>query len=221
VSSHWVECLLDYIRALNCTIRDPEVVMEVGDESYRKVDTLLDSAKAPLIGLHVGKGIPLDENRWPVQFFARLADAVAGHFGGTLILTGDSREKRLVDQVESLMERRALNMAGKTSLKELAALVSRCRAFICPDSAPGHIAAAMKVPTVALFALKSDFPERWKPYGTSCAVVRPESIECSRKCIKEYCPQFRCYEQISTDQVLSALEGLLNESAQEREKLQE
>lgn len=205
-NSHWVECLLDYIRILGCEIRSPELMISVRDEVLHRTDALLEGVKRPLIGLHVGKGIPLSPRRWPVQFFAKLADEISARFNATVVLTGDLREKELVGAVASLMERRPLNCAGKTSLKELAALISRCDAFVCPDSAPMHIAAAMKVPTVGIFALKSDFPGRWGPYGTTYEIVRPHPINCPKTCVKEKCPYFECYEQVSIEEVIGAVE---------------
>lgn len=209
--SHWVDILLDYIRILGCTIEDPEILLHVDSEVYEKAGGLLREAgmKHPLIGLHVGKGLLLSESRWPVKFFARVADAVSSHFNAQVLLTGSRSERALVSSVISHMKSAPLDFSGKTSLKELAALISHCRAFICPDSAPMHIAAAMKVPTLGIFALKSDFPERWKPYGTSCEVVRPDTVRCSRKCVKEKCYYFQCYEDVSTDRIISALERLI------------
>jgi heptosyltransferase II len=209
LTSHWVECLLDYVRALGCTIESPEIIITVSDEAKERVKQLLGDAGAwehdLLYGIHVGKGIPLDEHRWPVKHFAEIADAIADYSGAKIVLTGDKREVELVARVESLMKHRALNMAGKTTLRELAALIGRCSAFICPDSAPMHIAAAMKVPTLGIFALKSDFPGRWRPYGTACEIVRPDVIACTARCIKEKCPRFACYEQVSPESIVNAL----------------
>jgi lipopolysaccharide heptosyltransferase II len=212
ITSHWVECLLDYIRAIGCSVESPEILLTVTDEARERVRRMLGDAGAwehdLLYGFHVGKGLPLDERRWPVRHFAEIADAIAEYSGAKMVLTGDRREVELVSKVESLMKSRAINMAGKTNLKELAALIGCCSAFICPDSAPMHIAAAMRVPTVGIFALKSDFPYRWRPFGTTYEIVTPEVIDCPERCIKENCGRFSCYERISPDSVVAALERL-------------
>jgi heptosyltransferase-2 len=211
--SHWVDCLLDYIRALGCEIRDPEVIIAVDDDTRARVRESLTrggwNGTDNLWGFHVGKGMALDESRWPVKHFAAIADMLLEELGGALVLTGDRREEKLVAAVLSHMKNNAINMAGRTSLKELAALTSFCSVFICPDSAPGHIAAAMKVPTVGLFALKSDFPDRWKPFSPCSEVVRPEHLRCDRNCSKEKCPRFECYEYIPARKVLEALKRLI------------
>jgi len=211
--SHWVECLLDYIRVLGCEISNPEVIIAVNENTRAIARELLCQAGwngiERLWGFHVGKGMDLDESRWPVDYFAALADRVVNELGGVPVLTGDRREEKLVSAVLGRMKSRAICLAGRTSLKELAAVTSFCAAFLCPDSAPGHIAAAMKVPTVALFALKSDFPDRWRPFSASGEIVLSENLPCTMKCIKEKCPRFACYEYVPAEKVIDALKRLI------------
>lgn len=214
--SHWVDCLLDYVRALGCEVSLPppsSIVIKPGPEQQAKVDELLAAAGCRrgelLIGFSVGKGLPLDEERWPVEHFARCADDLVRTFGATVILTGDRREEELVKAVASLMTSNPVNMAGKTSLRELAALIGRCSVFVCPDSAPMHIAAAMQVPSVGIFAQKSDFPQRWRPYALNYEALIPQENTCPLKCIKEKCPRFSCYEQISSEHLIQAVSRLL------------
>ncbi|MDQ7824154.1 MAG: glycosyltransferase family 9 protein [Candidatus Eremiobacteraeota bacterium] len=211
-TSHWVDIMLDYARILGCEAEAPEVAIHVDGKSEERAGAILARAgwdgSSPLIGFHVGKGLPLDEKRWPVNFFAGLADAVAGRFGGRVLLTGSGMERGLVNAVATLMKQKPLNIAGETSIKELAAVISRCQVFVCPDSAPMHLAAAMKVPTVGIFALASDFPSRWRPYGTEYEVVLPPGRRCAKKCVKEHCNDFSCYHDIPVADVLDAIERL-------------
>jgi len=214
--SHWVDCLLDYVRALGCEVSMPppsSIVIRPGLEQQEKADKLLAAAGCRrgdlLIGFSVGKGLSLDQERWPVRHFARCADDLARTFGATVILTGDRREEELVRTVASMMKSNPVNLAGKTSLRELAALIGRCSVFVCPDSAPMHIAAAMEVPSVGIFAQKSDFPHRWRPYALDYEVLMPQENICPLKCIKEKCPRFSCYEQISSEHLIQAVSRLL------------
>ncbi len=216
-TSHWVDCLLDYVRALGCEVSLPppsSIIIRPGPQHHARADELLTAAGYSrgglLIGFSVGKGISLNEEKWPVEYFARCADELARAFGATIVMTGDGREVELVRAVVSKMESNPVNAAGKTSLLELAALTGRCSVFVCPDSAPMHIAAAMKVPTVGIFAQKSDFPQRWRPYALNYEVLVPQKNTCLLKCIKEKCPRFSCYEEIPPRLLIQAVSRLLS-----------
>jgi len=217
--SHWVDCLLDYVRALGCEIPMPSpssIVIKTGAEEQKRVDELLAGAGYQegklLIGFSIGKGLPLNRERWPVEYFALCADELARTFDAAIVLTGDRREEELVREAASVMKSSPLNLAGKTTLRELAALIGRCGAFVCPDSAPMHIAAAMGVPAVGLFAQKSDFPRRWRPYASSFEVLVPQVNSCALACVKERCPRFSCYEQITPERIAEAVSRLLRSS---------
>jgi ADP-heptose:LPS heptosyltransferase len=159
--------------------------------------------------MSIGKGLPLTVERWPVQQFAHIADAVADATDCRIVLTGSPDEKPLVDAVAACMLRPSLNLAGTTSLLQLAAVMSLCRAFVCPDSGPMHMAAAVGVPTVGIFAMRCEFPDRWRPYGDRCVVVRPDPIVCPVGCQKETCASFACYRQLSPAPVAAAVQQML------------
>lgn len=212
--AHQVEYMLDYARVLGLEIAHDGLVFSIPEEAKRKMsDILADNGieeRASFVVMHIGKGIPLKGKGWPVENFASIADAIMERWKLKVVLTGVSEEKELVDQVESHMKHRPLNLAGITSLKELAALAERCAVFICPDSGPMHIAAAVKAPTIGIFALKKDFPFRWRPYGTRYEIVR-KVTECGRDCIKELCDNFVCMQAIKAEDVLPAVARILGE----------
>ena len=90
-----------------------------------------------------------------------------------------------------------VNLAGRTSLKELAYLYSRCSVLVCTDTGPMHIAAAMGCRVVALFGPTS--PLRTGPYGTGHSVIR-SGIDCS-PCFKKECDDTKCMKDITVDMV--------------------
>jgi ADP-heptose:LPS heptosyltransferase len=75
------------------------------------------------------------------------------------------------------------------------------------DSGPMHIAAAVGAPTVGVFALQSDEPDRWAPRGPRVAVVRA-TYPCPPDHRKETCPDFACVALLDVDGILHALDGL-------------
>lgn len=214
--SHQVEQMLDYGRILGLDPYHNGLVVplehSIGQKAKEKASQLLYEAGVKpgemLIGLHIGKGMDLHSRSWPVKNFAELADSIYERWGIKVMLTGGQYEVPMVDELSKIVKHPIVNMAGKTTLLELAALISQCKLFICPDSGPGHIAAARGIPTVSIFALKSDFPSRWRPYGAPSEIVR-KVTECGRICIKEKCPDFICMKEIKAEDILPAVERLL------------
>jgi len=100
------------------------------------------------------------------------------------------------------MKGRALNLAGETTLKELAYLYQRCVVVISTDTGPMHIAAAMDSPViVALFG--PTCPLRTGPYGEKHRVIRA-GLECS-PCFKKRCDDMSCMKEITVDMVFEAV----------------
>jgi ADP-heptose:LPS heptosyltransferase len=99
-------------------------------------------------------GASREMKRWPVENWARLADALADRFGCAITLTGDRSEHSLAAHIAATMKARdrARILAGKISLVELARMQARARAFLSGDTGPYHLAVAVGCPTLTLFA---------------------------------------------------------------------
>ncbi|WP_446831025.1 glycosyltransferase family 9 protein [Candidatus Foliamicus sp.] len=113
---------------------------------------------------------------WPAQDYAQVARHVVERLGGSVLLTGSGSplEREYAAVIGALPGVTDVN--GLTTLKQLAALISRARIVVCPDSGPAHIAAAMRVPVVGLYA--SSNPERTGPWGSGQHVVNryPQAV---------------------------------------------
>jgi ADP-heptose:LPS heptosyltransferase len=119
-------------------------------------------------------------------------------------LTGSAKEIPLVEAVIARMNLKGYSIAGKTDFQTLAAVLKKAKIMICPDSGPMHLAAAVGTPVVALFAIKKDFPERWKPWGVKSAIIRPSQFPCSPWCTKENCSDFKCFQILSPKAIVEA-----------------
>lgn len=108
--------------------------------------------------LHPGASVP--ERRWPVQWFAAVGQALAGR-GLRVVLTGSAAEVELTAVLASAMDAPALDLAGRTDLGSLAALLSRSRLLVCNDTGVSHLADALGVPSIVLST--GDNPDRWGP----------------------------------------------------------
>ncbi len=144
---------------------------------------------------------------WTEKKFARLADALIGGYHAQILFTGGPEDCFLIDQIISKMERQPVNLAGKTTLKMLAALYKKIDFLISTDTGPMHLAVAVGTPVVALFGPTA--PWRTGPYGSGNRIIRTQ-LECS-PCFKRKCETTKCMDQISVNQVLDAVDSMVSE----------
>ncbi|MCK6263267.1 glycosyltransferase family 9 protein [Vibrio sp. ZSDE26] len=106
-----------------------------------------------------------DERNWLTERYAQLADH-AYHLGLQVILCGGptDRERTLATKIEQAMQSPAINLIGKTSLKQLTAVLKKAEVVIAPDSGPAHIATTQGTPVIGLYAHSN--PHRTGPYNS-------------------------------------------------------
>ena len=213
-ATHWTEILLDYPRSLKLEPRDVQVKFPIEGTTAEAVERLVTAAdfagrQGPILGFHSGKGLPLGPERWPVEHFGRLARQLQDDLDARLILTGGPTEVEIVSGVTKSLQPGYLNLAGQTDLRTLAGVAKACQVFVCPDSGPMHLAAAVGTPVVGIYALDEDFPRRWAPFGVPHQVVRPPRPACPPGCRKPTCPNFQCYLKVGPSEVSQAVRALL------------
>jgi len=145
--------------------------------------------------------------RWLPERFAEVSDFLIKEAGAKVIFLGSKEDERLCLEIAKLMEEKPVILAGKTNILRSAAIISKCKVILSNDSAPVHIASAMKRPVVAIFG--STIPEfGFGPYGEGHTIIE-KKMEC-RPCGihgKNRCPEkhFKCMTEISTQEVFEAL----------------
>ena len=137
---------------------------------------------------------------WDNLKFSNLADRLINQANADVIFTGGQEDSEAIEDIISNMKAKAVNFAGKTDLKTLAALYEKASTVVSTDTGPMHLAAAIGTPVVALFGPTA--PWRTGPFGLSHKIIRAD-LECS-PCFKRQCNTMECMKQISVDQVLDA-----------------
>ncbi|OIP44836.1 MAG: lipopolysaccharide heptosyltransferase II [Deltaproteobacteria bacterium CG23_combo_of_CG06-09_8_20_14_all_60_8] len=145
-----------------------------------------------------------DTKNWDNGKFAVLADRLLASYDVDLVFTGGPGDRPAVEKILAAMRGRGANLAGQTSLKELAALYERCRFLISTDTGPMHLAAAAGIPVVALFGPTA--PWRTGPYGDRHQVVRLD-LPCS-PCFKRQCERGECMADLTVEQLMAAVARL-------------
>lgn len=108
----------------------------------------------------VHPGASIETRRWSPEKFAFVADFLATR-GLQVILTGTTAEAGLTQAVKKAMSFSAIDLAGRTSLGGIAALLSNARLLVCNDTGVSHLAAALRVKSVVIFSASD--PHRWAP----------------------------------------------------------
>jgi ADP-heptose:LPS heptosyltransferase len=108
--------------------------------------------------VHPGASVP--QRRWAPANFAAVARALAGR-GLRVVLTGTAKEAGLTAEVARRAGVPCLDLAGRTGLGALGALLRGARLLVCNDTGVSHLADALRVPSVVIST--GDNPERWAP----------------------------------------------------------
>ena len=132
--------------------------------------------------VHVGAQLP--SRRWWPERFAAVADRLAAQ-GATVVFTGTDAERPLVTGAGAAMRHRAVDLAGRTTLWSLGALVRRARVLVCNDTGVSHVAAALGTPSVVV-SLGAD-ARRWAPLDHDRHRVLWADVPC-RPCAHRDCP---------------------------------
>ncbi|KPK38333.1 MAG: hypothetical protein AMJ78_10175 [Omnitrophica WOR_2 bacterium SM23_29] len=157
-----------------------------------------------LIGINPSASPRWVTKRWPLENFAQICDALAQDKVRT-VLIGSKSDAEFGIKLASIAKSKPINLIGRTSLSELAALMKRLACLITSDSAPMHIAAAMNTPFVALFGPTD--PLRHLPPTKNCAVIT-KGLKCA-PCYKPACSDIRCMREITVGEVLKAVKEIV------------
>ena len=158
----------------------------------------------PLVALQTGAS---DLHRaWDTDHFAALAARLADD-GAEVALLGDARETDRAREVREKSGRPMIDLAGKTGLPQLAAVVKACDLLVSNDTGTLHVAAGVGTPTLGLFFASAYFSET-APYGSGHAVLQVE-IPCSPCSASSRCTRQICREHLPADAVHRTVRWLL------------
>jgi heptosyltransferase-2 len=185
----------------------PQLVVTPGEIEAVKKKFGLSEIKRPIFGLNPGAEYG-PAKRWPVEKFIAAAREIQNRTNCTWLVFGGETDAAIANRIESAIPSppsAILNLAGKTSLRELMALLKICRVLLTNDSGPMHVAAALGTPVVVLFGSTS--PELTGPGlpGDARHRLLKSDAPCS-PCFLRECPiDFRCLNGISVERVAEAV----------------
>ncbi len=118
-----------------------------------------------------------ESKNWTLQGYVDVATHALDE-GFKVVLLGSNKESEieLCSQISKKLDNRCLNLCGKTNLRQLAAVISLCSLVLSPDSAAMHLASALNIPVIGLFAIHNpkrvgswNYPDLWVSVYNECA----------------------------------------------------
>ncbi|MBM4300431.1 MAG: lipopolysaccharide heptosyltransferase II [Deltaproteobacteria bacterium] len=160
-------------------------------------------ADRPLAVLH--PGARWVSKLWPPASWASLSEWLHGQ-GFQVAVTGSAADRELAAGLVRQSQAPLLNLAGATSLAQLAAILRKTRLAVTTDTGAMHLAAALGTPVAALFGPTA--PWRTGPFGSGHQVVRL-GLSCS-PCFKRQCLAPRCLTDLTPEMIEAACEKILS-----------
>ncbi len=183
---HAVDKNLRLARALGLPVNPPVFPLGLRSAELAAARQLIgEAAGRPLDSFTaVIPGARWETKRWPAERLAELIDRMHAEELPPSVLLGAPADRAFADRVASACRVPLVDLAGRTSLRDLSAAITLADLIVCHDSGPMHIAAALGRPLVAIFGPTS--PARTGPYSDAARVVSLP-LPCA-PCHRRECP---------------------------------
>ncbi|MBM4045677.1 MAG: glycosyltransferase family 9 protein [Planctomycetes bacterium] len=222
---HEVEHNLDIIRFMGGMVEEQRLELWVGQDDEAFAETVLAQyAVRPgesVIGLGPSSGNSYLK-QWPLSNFIDLALWLRTEYGHRILVIGAVGEEALGWEIQRTLGSSAINVVGKTTLRQMAALLKRCCLYVGNDAGPMHVAAAMGTPVLALFGPSCH--HRFRPWGDEHRVMWPApacgpcvTAQHVSRCSRCNFDQPQCMIAITVEQVKEAVAAQLQAQRSRKE----
>jgi lipopolysaccharide heptosyltransferase II len=206
---HRIDRDLETLKPLNVQADSKDPQLWLTPDEINSADQLLDQLgvqrSQPIVILQPGARYWF--KAWPPERFAELADRLTTQYGCQVLIGGSNQDVDLAQQIRQLAKSGPIVIAGRTTIKQFAAIAKKSMLFVGNDSGAMHIASAVGTPVVALFGPSN--PREWGPRGGPLEVLYKE-IDC-RSCFHPTCTrgEENCMRLIAVHEVVAASQRLL------------
>lgn len=228
---HQADIYLDLAHALRLPLDHPRMHFVPTQQERERISSLVPLAPSArvLVAVFPGggsnPGMELTAKRWPLDRYREIAHRLVHELDAQVLLIGGKDDvplnQSLLDGLNGLEVPKdmVLNLAGKTSFGESAALLERCALFIGNDSSPMHLAAAVGIPVIAIFGPTS--PQEYGPYPLDDPTHislwhNPHGRPCFFLGKLQPCTDCTCMQSVTVDEVWSAVQTLLSNPLNEK-----
>jgi ADP-heptose:LPS heptosyltransferase len=198
-----------------------EFLIRISEEEGKRAESMLRSLGVRegmrRVILHPGSGGSAKD--WPVERFSSLARRLSRIAEVQVLVTGLGSERDSVRTVVEAAGENAVDLCGRCTVRELAAVIGSADLFVSNSTGPLHIASVVGTPLLGFYSqIPAMSPRRWGPYGGRSAVLVPDRPPDCQKCQEESITTCECIESISVEEAYHAATSLL---ARYRSEVQE
>lgn len=209
---HKVEQFLNIVKAkgIGSSNKNMELFIGSDDERYAEEFLRTQEIREDEILIVLNPGGNWDLKRWPPENFAQLGDRLSDIYGARILITGADKDIGLGNVIFGMMRHKPSVVCGRTTLRQLAAILKRARLVISNDSGPMHVAISQGARTIALFGPTD--PRITGPYGDGRYVVihkSPQKRSCQAPCYNLRCEDLACMRAITVEDVIREAKALL------------
>ncbi|MEE9614153.1 MAG: lipopolysaccharide heptosyltransferase II [Thermodesulfobacteriota bacterium] len=207
IERHAVERYLDLARCAGGAEAEGEAFstpLHVGEEAGEAASGLLEDGgiNGETDFFVVNPRARWETKLWPEERFAEVIRLAQERLGMRAVIVGSPPDRAAAERIAEMAGKgNTINLAGRTSLKQLAFVMGRASFVLTVDSGPMHMAAAAGTPVVAIFGPTA--PWRTGPYGKMHSVIRKE-MDCS-PCFSRKCARLKCMDAIAAEDVMDAI----------------
>ncbi|MEY4669777.1 MAG: hypothetical protein RL518_2476 [Pseudomonadota bacterium] len=195
--------LVDVFRASADVDSHPrKLLINVEPDAKEYCEKLIETARfsntGPLIAVQAGAS--QGKRQWSPARFVKMISILTQQHGARVVLTGAAKERAIIDPiVEGCKSENVISVAGRTSVPQLAAMLSLCDVLVTGDTGPMHISVAVGTPVVSMF-LASAFGFETGPYSEGNIVLQPV-IGCAPCNPNKPCSKPECHDTITPELV--------------------
>lgn len=178
---HVLDCFLKFTQLIGVEPTPIEWDIPIPEAANEKINDLVGTTQSVVVINPSSSNRANNWRNWDPKAYAQIAEYVVKQYGHKVILTGGPAEQEInfATTIANLAQVEIFNLVGKTRLKELLALLHRASLVISPDTGPAHMANAVGIPVIGLYA--SSNPERTGPYNSLDL-----TINCYPKAVEKY-----------------------------------
>lgn len=207
----------EYVRLLKIAINKNNVkpklpstpLLKPLQNSYDKIELLLNSKRISdkrLVAIAHGTNMPA--KKWPLENYKEVIDCLNNIYSDLFFIITGGKEDFIEGELLCKEAENSINLAGKTSIIESAALLERCALFIGNDTGTMHLSSVMGTPVIGIFSAR-DNPGKWEPYGNNNILLRRD-VHCAGcmllECIEN---KMECIKSITVNEVISSVKNFL------------
>ena len=210
---HEVECFLDVLRHDNISTHDNYLENWLSPESEAKIDNIFDKlniSNNPKILIHATSGN--ESKQWPLEYFAKLVEYLSNEKNIQIFYAGTAKDSDVYEKIHSLISAKLnikpINLCGKLSIQDSAALISKMNLAIGSDSGTLHIAASVNIPVIGIYGPMN--PIKWQAWGDIHTALYSD-MPCVPCGLRKKCPKnIACLKNITPDMVINNLKTYLS-----------